>query len=282
MNLEESLHDARDAVLAGADGARRSGDADDSGISELDERDLWAAVDAGIFGDFGHDQPLDLLAAEDGGDGPSADPAESALASLSHLQVPAERRGRLAGRPPIDEYDFEEGPQREAFKLLRQRVRACFSAGVDDRERARSLRWVYTPHEDPVGVTFATCCIALGARPHKLQLRLNYEFYLRWWVLDRALPFESVPLPEELTGELLFAAGEHGLLITAIIWSWPGIRASDIDRIAQERGVVDPRPARELVEATELVMCVVDSYYVTGRRPRPKAIATGAQDAARA
>jgi hypothetical protein len=161
-------------------------------------------------------------------------------------------------------------------------VRACFSPTVDDRDRARSLRWVYTPHEDPPGVTFATCCIALGARPHKLQLRLNYELYLRWRVLDRALPFESVPLPEELTGELLFAAGEEGLLIAAIIWSWPGIRASAIDRIAQERGVADPRPARERVEATELVMCVVDSYYVTGRRPRPKAVATGAQDGARA
>ena len=161
-------------------------------------------------------------------------------------------------------------------------MRACFSSGVDDYERARALRWVYTPHEDPPGVTFATCCIALGARPHKLQLRLNYEFYLRWRVLVAPLPFDSVPLPEELIAELVYAAGEEGLLIAAIIWSWPGIRAAELDALARERGVGNPRPAREKVEATDLVMCSVDSYYVTGRRPKPKAVATGAQDTVRA
>ena len=232
---------------------------------------FWALVDAGIFGDTEDDGGLDLLDPEEHPDGASASTQESALASLRHLQVTERRRKVLSGRIGITEEDFEEGPQREAFKLLRARCRDTFLKDVKPEDRIRAIEWIFTPKEDPVA--FDTCCVALDARPSKLQLRLMYEYFRNWVKFAGPLSFLCVPLPEEIVPELLYVAGEDGVQVASVIWRWPGVTTENIKHaLADEMSPAQVERTLHLIDETGIVQCYIESWYVTGKRPKPKMV----------
>ena len=244
---------------------------DDSSLQDADGGSFWALVDAGIFGDTEDDGGLDLLDPEEHPDGASASTQESALASLRHLQVTERRRKVLSGRIGITEEDFEEGPQREAFKLLRSRCRDTFLKDVKPEDRIRAIEWVFTPKEDPVA--FDTCCIALDARPSKLQLRLMYEYFCNWVKFAGPLSFLCVPLPEEIVPELLYVAGEDGVQVASVIWRWPGVTTENIKHaLADVMSSAQVERTLHLIDETGIVQCYIESWYVTGKRPKPKTV----------
>jgi len=245
--------------------------ADDPGTADADSGTFWALVDAGIFGDPEDDGDLDLLDPEERAEGTPVTDQEFAVASLRHLQVTERRRKVLSGRIGINEEDFEEGPQREAFKLLRQRCRNTFLKDVKPEDRSRAIEWIFTPKEDPV--LFDTCCIALDARPSKLQLRLMYEYFRNWVRFPAPLPFLSVPLPEDIVPDLLYVAGESGIRVAAAIWHWPGATPAELyTRLSDQLTEAEMNKTLHLIDETGIVQCYIDSWYVTGKRPRPKAV----------
>ncbi len=244
---------------------------DDSSLQDADGGSFWALVDAGIFGDIEDDSGMDLLDPEEHPRGTPGSSQESAVASLRHLQVTEKRRKVLSGRIGITEEDFEEGPQREAFKLLRARCRDTFLKDVKPEDRSRAIEWIFTPKEDPVA--FDTCCIALDARPSKLQLRLMYEYFRNWVKFAGPLSFLCVPLPEELVPELLYVAGEDGVRVASVIWRWPGVSAENIQRILADE--ISPEKVQRtlaLIDETGIAQCYIESWYVTGKRPKAKAV----------
>ena len=154
---------------------------------------------------------------------------------------------------------------------MRQRCRDTFLKGVKPDDRERALAWIFTPIEDPVA--FDTCCIALDARPERLQLRLMYEFFRNWVRFPAPLPFLAVPLPEDVTNQLLYVAGEAGVIIAATIWRWPGILEGTLfEEVSDRLNHDEARRALALIDETGVVQCYVDSWYVTGKRPKPKTI----------
>lgn len=142
---------------------------------------------------------------------------------------------------------------------MRDRVRATFLKDVDWREREAGLNWVFCHTEDPI--SFELCAEALGARPVVIRKRLMYEFYRRWIVFPAPLPFMAVSLPEDLGSYVYYHCGDAGLSIAVATWYWPGISTSKLFEVCQ-----GTEADLDRVEATGIIACNMDNWYVTGRQ----------------
>ncbi len=144
---------------------------------------------------------------------------------------------------------------------MRDRVRATFLKDVDWREREAALHWVFCHVADPV--SFELCSEALGARSVVIRKRLMYEFYRRWIVFPSPLPFIAASLPEDFGSIVHYYCGDAGLAIAVTVWYWPGIPTAQL-LDAPNAHITESDLDR--TEATGIIACNADNWYVTGRR----------------
>lgn len=144
----------------------------------------------------------------------------------------------------------------------------------------QALYWIFAGDDSPV--SFETCCIALDARMEPLQLRLQYEWYLRWQVFPAPLPIESTGVPTGIQNEILFVAGTDGLRVATDIWFNPGITRNSILRNAERLSVFGAAKALDLLDEQNLVRNRAEldptgqgNWYLTGRRPSRKEVPRG-------
>ena len=146
------------------------------------------------------------------------------------------------------------------------------SAGSEDRLKAKSIAFFFIPSDDRI--TFADCCAAIDPhiRPGVILLRLQYEFWRKWYVFPSPLPEGAVDLPEEAKGPAAFAAGPEGVFVAREAWFHPGVSTRDL--IARTR-TVSPVSSESSIaqtiaklEATGVLShSEPDHWYATGRNP---------------
>lgn len=254
-----------------------SGDILDSADSppdeEFDRMGLWELVDAGGLGDVWQDASVDLVGDEDDRNRPHYTDAELDFAAQSYLPNPRKtRRRRRIGvyLPTFSEDDFEEGPQREAFIMLRDYVRACYLANPSDRERDFALRWVFEG-DNSIPFSFDLCCRVLSADPQILRTRLQYEFYLRWKVAMKPFSEACAPLPEHLYSHAWYVAGSNGALVVALIWSWPGVDMGSLYPRLTDQKKMSMATFNGLMERLDehgVIQGQGENWYATGRGGR--------------
>nr|WP_157273810.1 hypothetical protein [Thiobacillus denitrificans] len=240
----------------------------DSGSAGSGEGDFWAAVDAGVFGDFEDIGRVPDLDAEDDISIALDTDQESRLAQVAGISNARERR-RRGGKETIrrfDEYDFEEGAERNAFILIRDRMRATFTKGSKPKEVVEAIEWIFCGNTDPI--PFDMCSEALGARPIVLRKRLMYEFYRKWIVFPNSFPFLATPLPDDVGSVIFYEAGDNAVALAVLIWYWPGVSTEDLLSLAAEKGLRVTQHDIDRLEATGMVACNYENWYVTCRRQR--------------
>ena len=119
-----------------------------------------------------------------------------------------------------------------------------------------------------LGLDFALCCRALGARPHLIQVRALYQLYIRQIIFPKPLPFLATPLPELLACEILYHFGDEELDAAKAVWFWPGIRADILlDRLMGKMARPRAQAALERIEERGYVALWSGFWWFTGRNP---------------
>lgn len=174
----------------------------------------------------------------------------------------------LVDTPLIDASDYEDGPEREAFERIKKAIRAAINVNSNDAQRIKALEWIFVPNaEDKNTLTFELCCGALGARPHLLQVRLQYQLYLSCLPLPAPLHFLAASIPSSLCGEILCFGGELSLDIAREIWFRPGIRADLLRDMFSHIPNRDFLLATELIEEHGIIGLKMGFWFFTGRQP---------------
>lgn len=162
--------------------------------------------------------------------------------------------------------DFEEGPQRDAFVIIREHKAALFGCLSAPAQVFRAIKWFFTDADDGLTPTFELCCGALDVRTDVLRLRLQYEFFLRWWVAPRPFPFDSVAVPQIILREITYVCPDLGRDIAELAWVRPGITTEAIVATIGH----DQEVRRDLTRLDErMLVCEQGdgNWYLTGRNP---------------
>lgn len=168
--------------------------------------------------------------------------------------------------PRINEEDFLEGAEREAFIRVRKGIRLACNVNSHAKDREAAVNWVFVPsQEDEDGLTFGVCCRALGIRDYLLQVRLQYQFFHSCIMLPNPLPFLSVTIPPGICSEIMYHLGGGVLPIAKDIWDWPGFRADLLKRRHQDTPALDAK-LRDL-EARGYIAMSHGFWFFTGRNP---------------
>lgn len=244
------------------------GSSSDTSCSRSGEGDFWAAVDAGVFGGIDSVVGVPDLDAEDDLSVSLGPDQESRLAKVASLSNARERRRRGSKEKirRIDEYDFEEGAERNAYILIRERMRATFMKSSKPKEVVDAIDWIFCGNSEPI--TFNVCAEALGARPEMLRKRLMYEFYRKWIVFPFSFPFLAVPLPDEVGSVIFYEAGDNAVALAVLMWYWPGVSTEDLLASAVSKGLKVTQHDIDRLEATGMVARNYENWYVTCRRQR--------------
>jgi len=197
---------------------------------------------------------LDLLPMDEGGEEPPDQPEEYQQRVTSRIETGM-----------VDESDYEEGPQRYAFELLRDNCRDVYVQSVKPDDRYKAINWMFIPGYDEI--TYDICCQALGVRPNLLRIRMMYQFFQKWIVFPAPLPLLSVGLPELICGEILYHEGENGLKLAKRIWSWPSITLQRIQEFAAQENISDWYPILERMDQKGMIANRTGNLYFTGRNP---------------
>ncbi len=139
-------------------------------------------------------------------------------------------------------------------------------------KRNAALRFFFIRDERTIG--FHDCCEAIdpNIRPGVFLLRLQYEFWLRWFVLATPLPENAVDLPFEAQGLASYIADNVGITLAREAWFQPGLDSASLISRAQMllpsslHDQVKPALAK-LSDAKVLSFAEPDHWYVTGRNP---------------
>lgn len=169
--------------------------------------------------------------------------------------------------PQVDATDFEEGPERETFKLICTAARKACNVNTSIAERKRLLDWLFVPNtQGKYGIDYSLACQALGVREHVIRIRLMYELYRSAIILPEPLNFMSVSMPSSLESEILHWTGTLGYQIALTTWFWPGIRA---DTLMADFSHDIPGFRRELLSLESLGYCATTHgfWFFTGRNP---------------
>jgi hypothetical protein len=168
--------------------------------------------------------------------------------------------------------DFEEGIQRDAYILIETYSKKLLLANSSAPKRNEALRFFFIRDEN--AIDFQDCCEAIdpNIRPGVILLRLQYEFWLRWFVLASPLPGSAIDLPFEAQGLASYIADNIGVTLAREAWFQPGLdSASLVDRT---RSLLPPslhdriKPTLiKLSDANVLSFAEPDHWYVTGRNP---------------
>ena len=226
--------------------------------TNIEDDDLWADVNAGLFGDG-----MKFLFSEGAEDADVEEERNRALRTVA-VEMSKSRRGRMGtGTTAAD--DFEDETEKAVFLHLYNRVRDSFVAGVPKEKREHSLEWVLgLEYDDPLsgaGLTFDLCCAALEIRPWIIRARLHFQFYLKQMVFADAMPFLTSGIPEVIRSEAMYFGGDVGLSVVARLWQHPGMPNNELAPDVTIGHVVNALESKGLIgEAGGL-------WYFTGRNP---------------
>lgn len=229
---------------------------------------LLSGADTGIPGGGDDGLSLGLVDREEDLDLAPDRAAELDAAAQRHL--PHARKGSRKKEALISfsEEDFEEGAQRSAFVIIKAYKNRLFGTTSTDAERWKAIRWFFTIEDDGVEPTFALCCQAFAARIDVLRLRIQYEFFLRWWVAPQPFPFLAVPLPDLMDGECGYIAGDIGRDLAAAAWRRPGILTDELVAQVTQHRVAEAHTALQRLDDRG-ILCERDGgyWFLTGRNP---------------
>jgi hypothetical protein len=222
--------------------------------------------DPGFLGGSNERLLVDLVDSEEDLELASHTASELASAAQRHLSNPVKGTRKKAELVSFSEDDFEEGPQRDAFIIIKGYKNKLFGTASSAQERWAAIKWFFTADDDLLDPTFDLCCQAFGARIDVLRLRIHYEFFLRWWVAHVEFPFATVAVPELIDGEIAYIAGETGRDLAWAAWSRPGITKDELLAAVTNRSEGE-RLLDRLHE--KLILCEQNSgyWYLTGRNP---------------
>ncbi|MBK6616117.1 hypothetical protein [Ottowia sp.] len=221
--------------------------------------------DPGVFGYSESDVLVGLVGSEEGDELASRSAQElndAATRSLSDARQGTRKKSELVS---FSEEDFE-GPQRDAFILIRHHKNLLFGASSKPADQWRAIDWFFTYVDNGHEPTFDLACRAFGARIDVVRLRIHYEFFLRWFSSPIDFPFETVPVPDIIAGEVAYIGGEAGQRLASAAWVRPGIRTADLLAAA---GTSREYTAALAQLEDKLILCQQSEgyWYLTGRNP---------------
>lgn len=233
--------------------------------------DLWEVVDSNDLFDREIWGELELLDREE-------DPACSQSVDNQYREPPDVDFSRFGGRRGglVRELcsDLETAIERQAFKLLTDRISLIFKKSTPASEREKSLYWVFGAGDDhdtdanhrlrsPGYASFHDCMLALGARDYVIWTRIHFEMYLSWRLLTEPMAFDVVLLPDWLESEIAYSAGFPGISAARFAWCWPGVPE---DRLTALPGVTVEILAK--MESKGFMAHKSINWFFIGRNPR--------------
>ncbi len=165
------------------------------------------------------------------------------------------KKDTVSGR--ITEEDYDEGPERVAFKLVRDRARACYHKVSRAYDQQTSLRWIFAASmEDEISLDLA--CSILEARADAIRVRVQMEFFERMACFDEKLPGFLHPVPFFIKSAAQFHAPLHGEQVVQAIWERPSIETEELLQFAS------PEALRTLSDKG-IISQQLDRWYILGR-----------------
>jgi hypothetical protein len=259
--------------VCGDSGAPASSSDVDKWLASIHSTDIFEGLDAFDLSDSDGDLEVDPVGSEEPSSGTSPFNQELALAALSNIPKPgaAQRRKKDEQLRNLSAEDFEAGVERLSFEIIKANIDALFDRKRKASDLVAAAMWVFGRNDEDV--SFDTCCQTLCARKDVLRLRIHYEFWRKWYVFPVEFPFMIDPVPDAIDGEIYMVADEEGADLARIAWRQPGIRTSDLIRLASRGTNTDSyRHALELLADKYLISMMNDSWYLTGRNPMLRAI----------
>jgi len=204
--------------------------------------------------------------------------AEFADAPPGTLQDPGNRRGRRRVAERLDYItpeDFEEGSERDAFKLIYGFAVALFGATATPESRAQAVEFFFC--ESPGSFSFQEAAMAISPtiRTDVVLLRFHYEFWRRYDVFAEPFPFISaLPVPPRVVNAAAFGGSDIGMLAARNMWVQPGIHINElVADIADELDIANEEGHEKILHVINgmtdnyVFSRKVDSLYVTLRNP---------------
>jgi len=203
---------------------------------------------------------------------------EFADAAPGTLQDPGSgrKRRRVAERLDyITPEDFDEGSERDAFKLVYGYAVMLFGTNATPKSRAQAIEFFFCESPDAIGFQDAAMAISPTIRTDVVLLRFQYEFWRRYDVFAEPFPFISAsPVPPRVVNAALYAGKDIGMLAARNMWLQPGVH---IGQLVED---VSIELEQESEEGRNKILQVInrmtdeylfsrkgDSMYVTLRNP---------------
>jgi hypothetical protein len=260
---EDDSHGAPDSILALLERSCDTDFGDPSADKAVGDGDFLDLFDPGVFGYSPSHVLVGLVGAEESDElAPDhlQELSDAATRSLSHPRKAAQKKSELIS---FSEEDFE-GPQRDAFVLIRHYKNLLFGASSKPEDQWKAIDWFFTVQDDGKA-TFDVACRAFGARIDVVRLRIHYEFFLGWKVVPQDFPFLTVPVPDLISGEIAYIAGEQGHRLAHSCWNRPGIKTAQLLAIAG----TDKETVAALLRLEDkfILSQKEDHWWCTGRNP---------------
>lgn len=169
--------------------------------------------------------------------------------------------------PEVTEDDYA-GEQLVAYLDLRKIVRLAVNVNSKWKQRRKALEWCFIPGaSSSSGIDFMTACLALGARPHVIQARIQHQLYSSNIPLPEPLPFLAATFPEALANEVMMAAWENGLKFCRNLWNWPGIPANVMRESLPEMSFDEFRNTADKLEEAGFIALKLGCWFFITRNP---------------
>lgn len=202
--------------------------------------------------------------------------AQLRLAERSDLPGSGKGTGQRAKAKGQGEFvtsdSFEEGQARDAYLVIERYARALLTSNEMPHVKEKAINFFFVPSDDRI--TFFDCCAAIdpAIRPGVILLRMQYEFWRKWFVFPSPMPEDATALPEMARGPASFAAGPEGVWVAQEAWFQPGLDTASL--VARTR-IVSPISSDEsiletiakLEQSGVLSHSEPDHWYATGRNP---------------
>jgi hypothetical protein len=202
--------------------------------------------------------------------------SESSIIRWAQGEVGKRRRG---GTVPIEKTqyvtheDFEPGTQRDAFLLIYGYAETLFSKH-DVHLKQKALDFFFK-HKNNDGFTFAEAatCIDPSIRVDVIQLRIQFEFWVRDWCL--VMPDKADELPERVASSARLYGNMVGVTIATAAWFEPGIELNRLMNFVKQSNPFARDP--EIIDSIKNLTAYhiisegdvggVSRYYTTGKNP---------------
>jgi hypothetical protein len=231
------------------------------GFSDFDADDYGSTEECVLVGFLGFEDDYGLP------QGVASSLDHAATHNVSH---PAKGKTGLPRCAAISEDDFDEGPQRNAFVIIRGNAEKLFSKDPKlIKRRPEAIDFFFTRLDNQEDVTFQLCCEVLDSREDVIRLRIIYEFWLRHVQFTNPMPFEAVPVPEVAINEIYMLNGNLGLTIARSIWNWPGVGIEKVIYHCCQMGYQEKEieHAIERLRDAFILSEHLNGWYLTGRNP---------------